>query len=232
MPSAKAVLGNVLGRFLFREATVAHVEDLTPRFRRVILEGQPLQAVRWTAGDKVQVFLPDIGMRTYTPTRWDVQRGETELVVYRHGDAPGTRWAGALGSRERVQLFGPRASLSLASGAHAIVVGDETSLGLALANGTNERAILEANDAAELRTVGQQLGLTNLTVVQRGGGDEHLPELFSAVESALQQRSAPLVLSGRATAIQSLRRGLKSRAVSPPDVRAKAYWAPGKVGLD
>lgn len=233
MSSAKALLGNVFGRFLFRDATVARIDHLTPRFRRLLLRGSALRSVRWTPGDKVQVFLPEVGMRTYTPARWDAQSGETELLVYVHGDAPGSRWASALQLQDRVQLFGPRASLAVGNDSHAIVVGDETSLGLAVANGLRERALLEVNDEAEVRTVAQELKLTQLDLVQRTPDDGHLMALGEAVERALRASPAsPLVLSGRAAAIQAVRRGLKARAVAALKTNAKAYWSPGKVGLD
>ena len=40
------------------------------------------------------------------------------------------------------------------------------------------------------------------------------------------------MFSGRAAAIQGVRKALKRRGVNLAGAKAKAYWAPGKVGLD
>lgn len=97
MPSAKALLGAALGRFLFREATVTRITPLGARFRLVDLEGAALREVKWTPGDKVQVFLDGVGFRTYTPMTWDAVAGTTRFLVYVHDAAyPGAGWGRAL----------------------------------------------------------------------------------------------------------------------------------------
>lgn len=40
------------------------------------------------------------------------------------------------------------------------------------------------------------------------------------------------VLSGKASSIQLLRRVLGASGVAPTQMKTKAYWAPGKKGLD
>ena len=73
MTSAKAVLGAIAGRFLFRISTVARVEHLG-RFVRLEAAGTSLRGAPWRTGDKVQVFRPGVGMRTYTPLEVIVPR--------------------------------------------------------------------------------------------------------------------------------------------------------------
>ena len=232
MPSAKAVLGSVLGRFLFRESTLVRAEWLSDRCRRLVLAGGSLRDVRWTPGDKVQVHLPNVGMRTYTPARWDAINGEAELIAYVHGEAPGSVWARDLALASRVQLFGPRRSLAV-GGAQVIVVGDETSIALALANGVAEPAIFEVSEREQIRTAMATLGMRDATLVARAPDDSHLAELIDAIAATLTRTpNATLALSGRAQMIQTIRRGLKRRSIQPRTTIAKAYWAPGKVGLD
>jgi NADPH-dependent ferric siderophore reductase len=233
MNSAKALLGSVLGRFVFREAVLARADQLSTHFRRLTFAGPGLRGAAWTPGDKVQIFLPGVGMRTYTPTRWDGEAGETEFVIYLHGESPGARWAHQVAAGDAVQLFGPRGSLPVGRGSRAIVFGDETSVGLAVANGAAERAVLEVSDAAETGGVLRALGLTGVTVIGRESDGSHHPALVDALASAAPAgAAAPLVLSGRAGAIQAVRQGLKARNVSLSSTKSKAYWAPGKVGLD
>jgi NADPH-dependent ferric siderophore reductase len=61
--------------------------------------------------------------------------------------------------------------------------------------------------------------------------DAHLEGIERRL-SALAAAGATFVLTGKAPTIQRLRRVLKDSGVASPRVLAKAYWAPGKTGLD
>lgn len=45
-------------------------------------------------------------------------------------------------------------------------------------------------------------------------------------------KGAQLVLTGKASSIQRVSRALKAAGVASSRMRTKAYWAPGKTGLD
>ena len=99
--------------------------------------------------------------------------------------------------------------------------------------GQNERAILEVSDRAQIRTAMERLGMHEATLVQRAADESHLAELVDAIAAAIARTpAATLALAGRAQTIQALRRSLNARAIRPVATLAKAYWAPGKVGLD
>ena len=70
MASAKALLGSVLGRFLFHDSQVTRVREVSRAFRQVDCEGPALRGQGWTPGDKVQVEL----------TPYDLTRGR---ITYR-----------------------------------------------------------------------------------------------------------------------------------------------------
>lgn len=233
MPSAKAALQGLLGRLVFRDATITRAEEIGRHFRRLVLSGPALRGVSWTPGDKLQVFLPEVGTRTYTPLRWDSSAGETELLAYLHGDGPGTQWARTVNPGAAIQVFGPRGSLAVGGASPAVVFGDETSVALAQANGMPGRTVLEVTDPGETQAALDALRFSGATLVARQANEAHREALVDAVGQMLQAHpGAPLVLSGRAAAIQGVRQGLKARGVSLGTVKAKAYWAPGKVGLD
>jgi NADPH-dependent ferric siderophore reductase len=233
MASPKTVLQEWIGRFVFRSASVNRAEDLGPRFRRLVLGGAELRNVRWTPGDKLQIFLPGVGTRTYTPLRWDSNAGETELVAYLHGDAPGAQWARSVQPGASVQAFGPRGSLEVGGPVPAVVFGDETSLGLALANGAAAATVLEVDDASAVQPALDVFGFQGAMLVPRQRDDAHIEAIADALLEALRAREgARLVFSGRAAAIQGVRKALKRRGVNLAGAKAKAYWAPGKVGLD
>ncbi|MFZ5441442.1 MAG: siderophore-interacting protein [Myxococcota bacterium] len=224
MASAKALLGAVAGRFLFRHGVVSRVTSLGPHFRRVDVEGRELEGAPFVAGDKVQLFLPGEGMRTYTPITWDGAR--TSFVGFVHGSGgPGARWLTGVKAGDEVALFGPRRSIDVsAERGPLVVVGDETSLGLtaALTRAKPERqvtAVLETGFPDELREVAGALELRGVSAVPRG-------ELEAAVRTGLAAGATP-VFTGRAASLQRLK-----RALGNPAGQTKAYWAEGKRGLD
>lgn len=250
MASVRSLLGNLLAPLLFRNSTVRRIERLAPRFLRLELAGPDLVGQRFAPGDKVQLMLPDMVARTYSPFGYDATQGVFSVLVYVHGEGPGARWFEAAAEGAPLQVFGPRGSLALGALAGPVVfVGDETGLGAAqsLAEHRGPGApglarVFEATDAESTRTALRILdapdaGRAPAAVVGRAPADGHQAALETAVRAALEaQPGATLVLTGQAQRIQALRAALKARppagAAAPAAQKTKAYWAPGKKGLD
>jgi NADPH-dependent ferric siderophore reductase len=228
----------MLLRWLMRSARVANVETLSPHFRLVELEGEALKDVAWMAGQKIQVAMGSgLSARTYTPMSWDAGHGRTRLLAFVHGDGPGSRWTSGLRAGDICQLFGPRRSLDLAGlGAPVVLFGDETSFGLAAALRDDLRAggalhMFEATEIAESRQVLEYIGLGQARLIARSTGDDHLAAV-DAEMLRLAAGGAQFVLTGKASSIQRVSRALKAAGVASSQIKAKAYWAPGKAGLD
>lgn len=116
------------------------------------------------------------------------------------------------------------------------VFGDETSIGLALAFLHKDRARavackFEVNDVEASRDVAAHLGLDNVEVLGRTESNAHLQEMRAALPPLIAA-GATFVLTGKASTIQDIRQSLKRHAVPATRIAAKAYWAPGKTGLD
>src|SRR5882762_4914517 len=182
MASGQALLGSMLGRFLFRQATATAVHELSPHFRRVELGGEALRNVGWTAGDKVQVFIPEIGMRTYTPLRWNEATGATELLLYIHGDGPGSDWSRKLRAGIATQFFGPRRSLVVRDDEPIFLFGDETSFAVAHALKTSRvgavEAAFEVSELRESEDVLREIGFEPSECIERAPGDHHLASAY------------------------------------------------------
>ncbi|MCA9641431.1 MAG: siderophore-interacting protein [Polyangiaceae bacterium] len=233
MLNPKRLLRDTLGGLLFNELEVANVQALGPRFRLLELSGRPLR--QFTPGAKLQLML-DEGSRTYTPFEVDSEAGTLSLLVYLHGNGPGSQWASSARQGTRVMAFGPRASIDLPRvQAPTILVGDETSIALATLFEQHHRGsatLLEVTSVDETRLALDALELERVTLVQRQVGDAHRSELGSSLlrlQDTLGAASA--VLTGNARTIQSVRSGLRD-ARSRGKQTVKAYWAPGKRGLD
>jgi len=218
------VFGQAVLRLLTHETTVDAVHVLSPHFRLVSLRSDAFRRLAHVPGDKVQVRVGGMAFRTFTPFRM----GE--------GDD-------ALGLLGYVHVMGPRRSMDLpAIDRSTVFVGDETSLGLALAlcgtplGGLDTHFIFEVGNAAEVRAVLEAMGrgmLQHAWLVERRPDGAHLAD----VETALARYAAAdafrqYVLSGQSLAIQRLQRTLRGAGAKPSQMLVKAYWAPGKTALD
>ncbi len=234
MASGQAFIAKVVGRFLFRQAEAAEVSAVSPHFRRIVLRGEGLRGGGWTPGDKLQVFASDVGMRTYTPLRWNAAEGTTELLAYVHGEGPGSRWAQTLAAGQPCRFVGPRRSLVAAEGERILLFGDETSFAVACAlqSSAKVRALFEVSDRSESELVLARMNLAGSTCVRRTPEDGHLATIFAQMRNTLAaEPDTRIVLTGRAQSLQAIRAFFKREGMRPP-ATVKAYWSVGKRGLD
>ena len=227
-------------KLLTRPATVTRVEPIGDRFRLVTLGGPALCGVSWSPGQKVQIQFGGWTQRTYTPLSWDSAAGSAQLFAYAHGEGPGSDWVRSVQAGDPCMLFGPRRSLDLdALEVPGMLFGDETSLGLAHAlrfsrNGTQGVDLLfETTDLATTRGALERIGLSDAELVERLPGDTHLHALEGAASSLVRAHSLKsCVLSGKATSIRHLGKHLRTLGMSSRQIQTRAYWSPGKKGLD
>jgi hypothetical protein len=213
-------LGSWIGDRLMREAEVLATETLGA-FVRIELRAP---GAKISAGDKIQVFFPDVGTRTYSPFAADAT-GRFALAVFLHDRGPSSAWARGLGAGDRVKFVGPQASIALAAIAGPIALfGDETSFGVArslVARRPDAQLRFEAGAGCE--PILTRLGLPAEALVPRGD--------LARVAKELASLGGTLVLTGNARSIQTLRGCLKALGSTQPQ-RVKSYWAEGKTGLD
>jgi NADPH-dependent ferric siderophore reductase len=224
-------------QMFMREARLAERRHLGDRFFSLRLEGAALRGVTWTPGEKIQISLGStFATRTYTPTEWDAANGSTRILAYAHGDGPGSDWVRSGKVGDRCHLFGPRSSLDVEKmPAGALLFGDETSIGLAIALTAHHRenpprCIFEVNAAEETLPMLSACGLPGATVIERDTDGTHLQDIIRAIDTAPPHKVA--ILTGKASSIQRMHRHLKQNGGSARSVVTKAYWAPGKQGLD
>lgn len=231
-------IGKALIKLLMRNARVSACEALGSRFRLITLEGEELRHVSWTAGEKIQVSLGSaFTSRTYTPLNWDASAGTAQILVFAHGEGPGSEWARNLQVGDHCYLFGPRRSLDPSPlPANLILFGDETSIGLAKALQEARvprtvRTILEVDSADETGTVIAALKLRNAELIERSTSTKS-DAVLRALGIRIRDMDDGFVLTGKAQSIQALRSDLKAMGIPTSNIMTKAYWAPGKRGLD
>lgn len=91
--------------------------------------------------------------------------------------------------------------------------------------------VFEVSDAAESRTVLTTIGLGRATVIERLCGDAHLAAIGADLSRHVA-RGARFILTGKAQSIQTVSQALKKNGMASSSAKAKAYWSPGKTGLD
>jgi NADPH-dependent ferric siderophore reductase len=235
MGTLKKMLGAVVKPVL-RELVVESTRLITPSFRVVVLRGDGLKGRGVTPGDKVQVLI-DGDFRTYSPYGFDAAAGRMSLLLYLHGDAPGAAWGRNVREGDVVHVFGPRGSIDLTSLTDPVLlVGDETSIGVARSlrdTGSRFAAVLEVTSDEDARRATHALDLPEIEMVRRESDNLHYAALEERVRQLLEQHaSSTLVLTGSGPTIVALRAALRARPVPHIAQRTKAYWVPGKRGLD
>jgi ferric-chelate reductase (NADPH) len=223
-----------------KRASVTEVSRVGTDFSLVRLAGDELRGVSWLPGQKVQLAVRGFSQRTFTPLSWDAKKGTTTLFVYAHGDGPVARWAGALAPGAECSIFGPRASLDLSTlDRPGLVFGDETSFALAHALRFTERGssgvelVFEVTSPRAAEDALAVLEIHGARLVERLANDAHLSTVEQVVEKLVRERAPRgAVLTGKASSIQAVSRRLRALGVDRRSIFSKAYWAPGKTGLD
>lgn len=244
-PKAQGRIEGALTRLFMKEATVTEIGDLDEHFRLVTLKGESLRGVRWTPGQKLQVALGGWVYRTYTPLRWDADEGSTQLLVFLHGSeqqqpSPACAWGRALKPGDTCAVLGPRGSVELSAlGRPALLFGDETSFALAhtlrfTAQGASTVHLLfEVTSKSAAERILGHLGLSHATLVERTANDAHLSDLEQLAAARIRTHAIEsCALSGKAPSIARLNKRLRALGLSSRQLQTRAYWAPGKVGLD
>lgn len=232
-------LADLLSDVMMSSAGVTRVEALSTEVIKVELKCEAFRNVNWTPGAKLQ-FRPTRGAfqyRTYTPILWDSEEGRTAMIGYVHGHGPAADWFRHVSVGDVCEVTGPRGSIDLSEiNGEAVFVGDESSLGLASAlqtRGAQAHYLFEATTPLALAPVLGGLGLPpqRCTVVTK---ESDRKTLLQAASDAAQSCTGAfdLIVSGDAATVHNVRRAARDWPVKPRKVRGKAYWAPGRTGLE
>ncbi|MET0719760.1 MAG: siderophore-interacting protein [Tardiphaga sp.] len=232
----RGLLAKAFAKLFLRQATVVSNRRLATGFHLIELEGPDLKTASWTPGQQIQIGMTAFSSRTYTPIGWDTDNGRTRILAYAHGTAPGSDWVRAARTGTDCEFFGPRGSLDLDGAATAkLIFGDETSFGLACSAlhpaAGPARCLFEVNLAGVARSVLAAMGIEDAELFERQADDAHLAAIERRLP-AFAADGATFVLTGQAKSIQRLRQALKAMNVPSSRIMAKAYWAPGKTGMD
>jgi NADPH-dependent ferric siderophore reductase len=131
-----------------RHTTVAQVEQIAPKMKRITLKSDELHGFTSLGfDDHVKLFFPTADgqlslsapgtegaaeriMRDFTPRRFDAESGELVIDFVIHDDGPATQWAANATEGSVLGVGGPRGSSVISvEGIDAhLLIGDETAL--------------------------------------------------------------------------------------------------------
>lgn len=218
-----------------RLLTVASVTDITPRMRRIRLDGDMSGFVSLGHSDHIKAFffpegappaLPTIGpkgadfgpgprpeMRDYTPRYWNVDAGWIEIDFVLHGEGPAASWAAAARPGSTLVIGGPRGSRVVpAAFDWYLLAGDETALPAIgrrieeLPAGARIHAFIEVDDESEEQAFQTRADLRLSYVHRRGAAAGTTNLLLEAVAAAtLPAGDAYAYIAGEVEAARAVR---------------------------
>jgi len=240
MPTLSRILSSAVEKLLFHPVTITGVEAVGESFRLLTMQGVGFQSVKWIPGQTVQIFLGNLTKRAYTPMSLDADAGSASFLFYLHGKGPGSEWAASARAGNICQVMRPKDSIDFANFTEsALFFGDETSLASAQAlhrchrQTDAARYVFEVNAPAQAEVVLRKFGMSQASLVQKRENGSHLADVVLLMaEQAARMQSPQWVFTGQARSIQSVQKSLKQAGISIHGSKVKAYWSPGKSGLD
>ncbi|MEU6255936.1 siderophore-interacting protein [Streptomyces sp. NPDC047043] len=226
------LLDPVLDLLMLR-GTVTEAEPVTPRMRRLRIEGDTLARLDVRPGQQVRVLVGSgLTRRTYSVWRYDPS-GAVELCVLDHaGAGPGAHWGRSVAIGERVRLGRPEGSFTLRpEAAHHVFAGEETAsvafgaMLAALPDGARVSGCVETETTADRLPLPHSDRLDWLT---RGGTS--LPD---AIRRLAPEPGGIAYVAGEARTVQQVRQTLvREFGWDRRSVLTKPFWAPGRKGLE
>ncbi len=124
----------VRGRVASTAATVASVQQLTPRMTRIRLIDDSLAGLAAVPGQTLKIYVPDLVSghpvsRDYTVRDYDAARPSLDVDFVLHGEGPAANWARQVRPGETLEFVGPSGRYRPDPRADwYLFAGDETAL--------------------------------------------------------------------------------------------------------
>lgn len=230
-----------------RRGSVAGIEDLSPRLRRVTIaleeRAAPVPHLPMAVGDHVKLAFPhpqtgnlDLQdqpvLRDYT-IRAVPDEGHLVVDIVIHGTGPASTWASTASEGSLIGVLGPRGSHIMPDDrARYFLLGDESAfpaLSRWLEEAPTDADLFVALETEDGTTAELPHRLGSTVKVVRGAGGEGLVEALTA----WQPRPGDGVwAAGETTAMIAVRNAAKDLGVAKEDLAVDGYWKRGVAGRD
>lgn len=244
----------------FRKVEVSHVEELSPRLRRVTLTGAELDGLTIDEpAASVRLLLPSPGhdaltmpewngnefllpngerpvIRTFTPRRFDPDVPELELWIVVHGEGTASQWAESAQPGDPAAVSGPGRGHEIDPAASAFVLlGDETAIAAIsqLLEQLPEDTPVEVH--IEIEHADARIDLPSHPTARIDWHElpDGAPPGTTLAETAENIDVGPgtqVWAAGEAAGVQRIRKDLKARDVPRSQTTIRGYWKHGREG--
>lgn len=219
---------------------VIRVRDLSPRMRRITVEGAALNTLPIPGpASWMKIFFPApqgerAPGRAYTVRRFDRLAGAMDLDLVLHGDSgPASRWAATARPGETLHIAGPRAGYTISPGARRyLLIGDATALPAictileALPNAVPATVFVEVADTSEEQNLGTHAALETIWLHSHSESPGTTGQLELAVQnSGFGVDGCKAWIAGESSMVRSVRTHLMiDRRMNPATIHAQGYW--------
>lgn len=234
MSSIPKWIGALFSSALRPNMTVLSVEYLSPKIKKIRFHGD-ISKMNFEIGYASVIRVNETAYRNYTIAYHNKQDSIVDIIFHLHGSGPGSHYADNLKLGDEIFISGPRGKKFYdASAAKYVIVGDETTLGLACSfipvqeQGRHKLQFYFRLEEAN-KNVPHLLGLKNYTVFLKNGSfhnEKWIDELCALQHDDWEETS--FILTGNVKSVQVLRTILKNNNLK---VSAQGYWLEGKTGL-
>ena len=225
-----------LFKMLTHSVRVTRIENVSPRLCLLRLEGESIKKATWVPGEKIKLQMGS-KLKSYTPSSFNCEEGWLEIILFLHGQGGSSKWISSLTLGDQTGMLGPSKSmpLPLFSPSRVLFLGDETTVGLAIAlvnslssSTTIEGAIeLNQEDQGVLSTLHLPLDAALRSTQSESSLVDWLTQWLSQETSKafIEDPQAIIWLSGEAEPVLSLKKSLLSQGISSERIFSKPYWS-------
>ena len=228
------------------QVTAEQVALVTPRMKRIIIDGSCLPAFRvGLPAQWLKVFVPagegrTTAGRAYTVRRFDPASKKLDLDFVLHGDnGPVSAWAARVKAGDAFEISAPhpRSGFPIEpSTERYLLFGDETALPAiggvleALPGHARADAFVEVDDAGEEQTI-ESAASVNLTWLHRKTGGNGAPRSLESAAKAVArpEENTAVWIAAESSIVKTLRKhALLELGVDRQHLHAAGYWKRGE----
>lgn len=228
-----------------RTLTVARIEDLNPRMRRIHFTSDDLDGFPSVGfDDHIKMFIPGTGgegerpqMRDFTPRRFDTAAGTLVLDYALHDAGPAADWARAAAVGAPLEVGGPRGSMVVADDFDWYwLIGDETALPAIgrrleeLRAGVPVTTVVLVDAATDAQAIATAADWSPHWIVRAGGNDA---AMLTAALAGLDLPAGDgfVWIAAEAAVARAARWAVETKGQPRQWLKASGYWQRGDQGV-
>ena len=223
-------------KLVTRSVQVTHMEHISPCLRLVRLQGDGINKLSWSPGDKIKLHI-ESKMRSYTPSAINFQEQWMEVIIFLNGYGVASEWARNVHIGDETGFVGPSHSIPLPNFLpnKVLFLGDETTLGLACALFTDLPQTTSIEGAIEMGDQDKSaLSTLNLSLDAALRTALHGEALYTWLTHWIKREAhipflhddqAIIWLSGEAETVLTIKQRLVDIGISPHQFYSKPYWS-------